>query len=106
MSVKALNESFSNAKREIKINKDGKEYTFYASKLGYLTAQHIGRMVNDPDKNWMAYLIKEAITDADGNQFTYDEVLRLDADVGVAFQAAVLEANEYLQKKPEGEEKK
>lgn len=104
MSLKELSDSLLSAKSEIKITVADKEISFFAHRIGFLRAQEIGKFVGSENKNWLAVLISEAITDSDGAHMTYEQALELPKEVFDQFFTAIVSQNEYLQKRGDGAE--
>lgn len=94
MSVKDLNgdDSYVAKRKEFKIKHGGKDLTFIASEIGYLSAQNIGLRGSKGD-NTLALLVAESISDTEGNRFTYEEVQRMKEEVATPFLDAALEVN-------------
>ena len=96
MSIKELREEKDffavDSKKEIIIESNGRKLTFYANAIGYLENQNIG-VSGARGKNSLAMLVAESITDAQGNKFTLDEVLKLRKEFAEPFLEAALEVN-------------
>lgn len=88
---KSMVDAFVGGKKEITVQYKGKDVKFYANELGYLTTQNIALQANTNGKNGLAMLVAESITDADGNKFTYDEIVNLKKEYAEVFFAAVSE---------------
>lgn len=102
MSIKELREEkdffAGDNKKEIVIDNNGKKLTFYANAISYLENQNIG-IAGARGKNSLAMLVAESITDAEGNKFTLDEVLKLKKEFAEPFLEAALEVNSKGQTK-------
>jgi hypothetical protein len=95
MSVKSLKEggaNFTVRKETVNVKNGEAEFQFTASEVGFLAAQNIALRGLRGD-NGLALLVAEAISDAEGNKFTYEEVLSLREDISKAFLDATLRVN-------------
>jgi hypothetical protein len=97
MSIKAVREDeglfFRESKKEVVIETGGKKLTFYAIAITFLENQNIAISAAARGQNGLALLVAASITDAEGNKFTYDEVLKLKQEIARPLLDAALEIN-------------
>ena len=81
------------ASKEVTLEINGESVVFRANAVGFLTSQNIALQASAEDKNSLALLVSESVTDPDGNKFTYDEACRLKKEFADPLFAAVVEVN-------------
>lgn len=90
---RVFTDAFVSGKKEVVVDYNGEKISFFANALGFLASQNIAVQAGSDGKNALALLVAESITDADGNKFTYDEVVRLKKDFAEPLFNAVAEVN-------------
>lgn len=90
---RVFTDAFVSGKKEIVLDYNGEKISFFAHTLGFLVSQNIAVRANTEDRNGLALLVAESVTDADGNKFTYDEALMLKKEFAEPLFSAVVEIN-------------
>lgn len=87
-------ESFADAHKEVVIRRaNGEEAKFIVRELGYMEVQRIGLSCGEDKANILAHIVAASVFDADGNQFTLDEVFKLKKSVAEPLYLAAAEVN-------------
>lgn len=101
--IKSLNkENFASAKTEISIPNGGTDLKLFVREIGYLELQNLA---GAPGGNMIAAIVCASVSDADGNTFTMDEVLKLKKSVAEPLFKAVIEVNGLDNKEVQGDSK-
>lgn len=93
--IKGLESAFVTGKKEVILKSNNKEIKFFAHELGYVDIQNIADQTRKGNKNWIALLISEAITDAEGNKFTYEEAKNLKEQYAQPLFEALVAINNF-----------
>lgn len=94
MSKSIPDNAFVIGRKEVVIESQGGKIKFYANEIGYLASQDIS-VQSMRGKNSLALLVSESIEDAEGNKFTYEEVMRMKKEFAAPLFDAVAEVNGY-----------
>lgn len=85
--------SFADQRTPVVVKHGGEDLTLYVREIGYLEKAALQMKTSQDESFFLAALVAASVQDADGNRFTYEEVLNLRKDVSEPLFLAVIEVN-------------